>query len=412
MLLLRALRNRAFVFVWLARTISRVGDGVHVVAIAWLVLTLTGSAAAMGLMLAAELVPMLLLLVVGGALVDRLPRLPVMIGSDLVRAGVVGVIAVLVADGDVGLPHLVGLAAIFGVVNALFAPAYSAVIPQLMPPDDRPSANALNALGSRAAGIGGPAIGALLVAAGGTAAAFAVDALSFVVAAALLLPPLLAHGRASAEKASTAPPSTEEHRSLVEDVRIGVQTVTSTPWIALTIAVAGITNITLAGPLEAAIPMLVATNLGGDVAVLGLIGSMTAAGSVVGAVVVGSRTRLRHRARLIYGPWVALALAASAMGLPIGVVGVVTAAFVVGLGETTLGLVWTNALQDHVPEDRLGRVYSLDAIGSYALIPLGYLVAGVASDAIGPGPVFVVGGLVSAVILTIVWSLPAVRALD
>ena len=107
-----------------------------------------------------------------------------------------------------------------------------------------------------------------------------------------------------------------------------------------------------------------------------------------------------------------LALAASARGLPIGVLGVVTAAFVVGLGETTLGLVWTNALQDHVPEDRLGRVYSLDAIGSYALIPVGYLVAGVASDAIGPGPVFVVGGLVSAVILAIVWSLSAVRALD
>jgi MFS family permease len=366
----------------------------------------------MGLVLAAELVPMLLLLIVGGAIVDRLPRLPVMIASDLVRAGVVGLIAVLVAANDVGLPHLVGLAAIFGVVNALFAPAYSAAIPQLVPPDDRPSANALNALGSRAAGIGGPAIGAVLVATGGTAAAFAVDALSFVVAAALLLPPLLAHRPAAAEKAPTGPPSTDEQRSLVEDVRIGVRTVMSTPWIALTIAVAGITNITLAGPLEAAVPLLVATNLGGDVAVLGLIGSMTAAGSVVGAVIVGTRTRLRHRARLIYGPWILLALAASAMGLPIGVLGVVTAAFVVGLGETTLGLVWTNALQDHVPEDRLGRVYSLDAIGSYALIPLGYLFAGLASDAIGPGPVFVVGGLVSAIILAIVWSLPAVRALD
>lgn len=412
MLLLRALRNRVFSFVWLARTISRVGDGVHVVAVAWLVLTLTGSAAAMGLVLAAELVPMLLLLVVGGALVDRLPRLPVMIASDLVRAGVVGVIAVLVAVGDVELPHLVGLAAIFGVVNALFAPAYSAVIPQLVPPEDRPSANALNALGSRAAGIAGPAIGALLVAAGGTAAAFAVDALSFVVAAVLLLPPLLASGPAMAEKAATAAPCTEKPLSLVEDVRIGVQTVMATPWIALTIAIAGITNITLAGPLEAAVPLLVATNLGGDVAVLGLIGSTTAAGSVVGAVVIGSRTRLRHRARLIYGPWVMLALAASAMGLPIGVAGVVAAVFIVGLGETTLGLAWTNALQDHVPEDRLGRVYSLDAIGSYALIPLGYLVAGIASDAIGPGPVFVVGGLVSAVILAIVWSLPAVRALD
>jgi len=198
----------------------------------------------------------------------------------------------------------------------------------------------------------------------------------------------------------------------MDDIRAGMRTLVEMPWIGLTIAVAGITNITLAGPIESAMPLLVKENLNGDVGVLGMIGSLTAAGSVGAAVILGTRARLRHRARLIYGPWIALVLAASAMGLPIGVAGVALAALVIGACETALGLAWTSALQDHVPADRLGRVYSLDALGSYLLIPVGYLVAGIASDSLGPGPVFVAGGLVSAIVLAAAFSLRQVRSLD
>lgn len=133
MLLFRGFSHRDFTFLWLAQAISRVGDGIHTVALAWLVLQLTGSAAALGLVLAAELIAKVSLLLVGGALVDRLPKLPLMIGSDAIRAFVVGAIGLLVASDDVELAHLIALGVIFGIVDAVFAPAYSAVVPELVP---------------------------------------------------------------------------------------------------------------------------------------------------------------------------------------------------------------------------------------------------------------------------------------
>jgi len=418
MLLFRGFSHRDFTFLWLAQAISRTGDGIHTVALAWLVLQLTGSAAALGLVLAAELVPKISLLLIGGALVDRLPNLPLMVGSDVVRAVVVGVIAWLIATGGLELVHLVGLAVIFGVVDALFSPAYAAVVPELVPIADRPSANALSQLAGRLAGVAGPALGAVLVAGGGMAAAFAIDALTFVVSAALLVVPLVSRRGAAQpqpRRAAGAEGATRDEGprpSILDDVRDGFRTVLGMRWIATTIAVAGITNITLVGPVEAAAPLLVQRNLGGDVAVLGMIGSLVGVGSVVGALVLGSRRRLRHRGRLIYGPWIVNALAVAAFGLPIGIAGVAIAAFVVGLTETTLGLAWTSAVQDHVPDDRLGRVYSVDALGSYALIPVGVVVAGALSDVVGPSAVFIAGGLFSAATLAIVWAMPAIRSLD
>ena len=418
MQLLRAFRRRDFAILVLARTISRLGDGIQAVALAWLVLQLTGSAAAMGLVLVAQLVPTLALVIFGGAIADRWPKIPLLVSSDAIRAVVVGLIAVLVATGSIALPQLLLLGVVFGLVDAVFMPTWAALLPELVPAEDRPSANALASLSARLAGIAGPAAGAALVAAGGMGMAFAVDALSFVLSGALLLWLWLARRR-SAHVTGQAVPAIPDarhgrigQRALIADVRGGLAAVIATPWIGLTIAAATITNISLAGPLGVAVPLLVERSLGGDVGVLGLYGSAVATGAVVAAVVLGSRARLRGRWRLVYGWWIAVALAAAAMGLPIGVGGLLVCALVVGFGEVAVGLAWTSALQDHVPGELLGRVYSLDYLGSAALIPVGYLVAGVASDAFGPSAVFLTGGLITAVILAAMTLLPQIRALD
>ena len=418
MQLLRALRGRDFAVLVLARTISRLGDGIQAVALAWLVLQLTGSAAAMGLILTAQLVPTLALVVFGGALADRWPKIPLLVSSDAIRAVVVGVIAALVATGWVAFSQLLVLGVVFGLVDAVFMPAWSALLPEIVPSEDRPSANALTSLASRLAGIAGPAVGAALVAAGGMSVAFAVDGLSFALSGVLLVWLGLARRRSAPVSAQTdqaapdAPNPSIGGRTLGADVKAGLAAVVATPWIGLTIAAATITNISLAGPLGVSVPLLVERSLGGGVGVLGLYGSAIAVGAVVAAVTLGSRARLRRRWRLVYGSWIALALAAGAMGLPIGVGGLLVCALVVGFGEVAVGLAWTNALQDHVPDELLGRVYSLDYLGSAALIPVGYLVAGLASDAFGPSAVFVAGGLISAAILAAMTLLPQIRALD
>lgn len=415
--LFRAVRHPDFVLLLVARTTSRLGDGIHDVALAWLVLQVTGSAAAMGIVLAAQLIPMLLLLLVGGAAADRWPKLRLMVTSDVARAGVVFVVAALIAARSVGLAHLVGLGIAFGLADALFVPASAALLPELVGPQDRASANAVVSLTARLAGIAGPAVGAGLVAIGGSAAAFAVDGGSFLVSAGMLS--WLAVRRSASAGAAAAVQDHDPHddterarTTLVREISDGVRSVRGTPWIAIGIVAAGITNVTLAGPLEAVVPLLVGRTLHADVGVLGLYGSLVAIGAVVAAVVLGSRGRLRRRWRLVYGPWVALALACAAMGLPIGIVGVLAAAVVVGFGDSALGLAWTNALQDTVPPDRLGRVSSLDYLGSAALVPIGYIAAGTAADAFGPPLVFLAGGLISAAILGSLALLPQVRAMD
>jgi MFS family permease len=408
--LLRALRHRPFALLLAARAISALGDFVHDVALAWLVLELTGSAAAMGLVLAAKVIPALLLLAFGGVVADSWPKIGTMIASDAIRGAVVVVIAGLTASRAVGLGHLVVLSIVFGATAAVFLPAWSSVVPELVPAKDRASANALATLSHRLVGVVGPTLGAGLVALGGTAIAFAFDATTF--AASIVILAILRRTSAAPIESADASPVEPAPRSMVADLRSGLGAVIEQPWIAIGIAAAGITCLTLAGPVETNVPLLVNRAYGGDVHVLGWYGSGMAAGAVIAALVLGSRTHLHRRWRFVYGPWVAAALAAASLGLPIGVVGVVVAAGVFGFGTTALGLAWIGALQDRVAPDLLGRVVSLDYLGSGSLLPVGALIAGTAADAFGPGPVFVVGGLVSAAFLAGLMLLPQVRAMD
>ena len=403
--LLRALRHRPFAFLVAARAVSALGDFVHDVALAWLVLELTGSAAAMGLVLTALLIPALLLLAFGGIAADRWPKIRTMIASDAIRGAVVVGLAILVATRSVGLGHLIVLNVVFGAVAAVFLPTWASIVPDLVPPDDRSSANALATMATRLAGIVGPALGAGIVALGGTALAFAFDAATYAVSIILLL-------LVRAPRRVPSAPETAERTSPLADLRAGYRAVMEQPWIAIGIGAAGLLCITLAGPVETNVPLLIDRAFGGDVRVLGWYGSAMAAGSVVAAIVLGSRRNLRRRWRLVYGPWLAAALAAAAIGLPLGVPGLLLAAGVFGFGTVGLGIAWAGALQDHVRPELLGRVVGLDYLGSASLLPVGALVAGAAADALGPGPVFVAGGLASAAFLAALMLLPQVRAMD
>jgi hypothetical protein len=137
-----------------------------------------------------------------------------------------------------------------------------------------------------------------------------------------------------------------------------------------------------------------------------------ATGAIGAAICLGGAPRLRRRGLLTYGCWLVAALATVAIGLPITVVGVGVALFVFGAAATALGLDWTNTLQEFVPRERLGRVASIDALGSAVFLPVGYAIAGLAADALGPAPVFVVGGLLGAGTVALAMLHPAVRGLD
>jgi hypothetical protein len=399
----RAFSNRSFALLWSGQTISRLGDSLYTIALAWWVLEKTGSAAAMGVVLICSEIPMILLLLLGGVLVDRLPRIRLMLVSDLLRGGVVFLIALLSFQQWLELWQIFVMSAIFGIVQAFFYPAYTALIPELVPPEMLPSANSLKSISIDAAQFIGPAIGALIIALGGTPLAFALDGVSFVISALCLV--------ALPRMPALHQPG-EKEEGVLQDMREGISTVLASPWLWITLVVASVSTIFLVGPYEAALPLLVKQRFGERVGFYALFTSLSAIGSIIAAFWLGRFKQLRRRGLLTYGAWLVASLMLMAVGLPLSVGGVSLAILIQGVAFVVLGLAWTNTLQEFVPSGLLGRVASIDLLVSSGLLPIGFGLAGIAADRLGASLVFVLGGAISASVIALGLLHPAIRGVD
>lgn len=403
MSILRAFTNRSFALLWSGQIVSRLGDSFFTIALAWWVLQKTGSATAMGVVLICSTVPMLLFLLLGGVVGDRWQRVRLMLGSDLIRGGVVILIAVLAFMQWLQLWEVFVMSAIFGTVEAFFYPAYTAIIPELVPAELLPSANSLRSISIKIALIVGPAIAATIIAVGGTSLAFALDGVSFLVSALCVVAlPRVAALRNPAEMET----------GVLQDLHKGIVTVLASPWLWLTLLIACVSTIFLEGPVEAALPLLVKQRFGAQVSYYALLNMLSAFGSLLAAVWLGHFKRLRRRGPLTYTAWLLASLMLLVMGLGIPIVVMSLAFFIQGMALTTLGLAWANSLQEFVPSDLLGRVSSIDMLVSSGLLPIGYGLAGIAADRLGTAPVFMLGGAIAAAIIALGLLHPAIRAVD
>lgn len=400
----RALYGRQFALVWSGQAISQIGDRVFQIALAWWVLEKTGSAVAMGGVFIFSTLPLLLFLLIGGVLVDRFPRLWLMFFSDLIRAGVLTLISILAYRDTLAIWHIYLLSLVSGFAEAFFQPAYRALVPDITPDPDLTSANALTSLSTQAAGIIGPAIGAWMITTQGTPLAFSLDAASFLIADLCLMPVM--HLAAPPNlKAGTSP-------GFLGDLREGLNTVLGTPWLWVTIGIAGISNIAYAGPMDVALPFLLGKARGTGVELLGLFYTAASVGSLLAALGLGSLPRLRHRGLILYGVWVMIGLMVISIGLPIPAPAILGASFLIGACNTILGLVWVNTLQETVPHHLLGRVSSVDLLGSFILLPIGYGVGGWAVETLGAPLVFIIGGALETGLILLGLTHPKVRLLD
>lgn len=270
MSLFRSLRHRPFACLWGGQTVSRVGDYLYQVALAWWVLEKTQSAEAMSAVLIFAFAPMLLFLLVGGVAVDRFSRVKIMLASDLARGLIVGLVAALAFFDRLEVWHVYLASLIFGFVDAFFQPAFTALVPALTPPDDRHSANSLSSLSVQLGRIVGPALGAAGLSFFGAAGAFALNAASFFVSGALLLPLLAVYDRAAS---APKPQASGEARkaSLFREAREGLDIILASPVLWASIITFALTNVTLAGPFSVALPFLVKEHLKADANTLGLL---------------------------------------------------------------------------------------------------------------------------------------------
>jgi hypothetical protein len=384
--LLRPLAERDFRLLWAGQAISLLGDGVLTVALAWQTLQLSSSPTALALVMFARATPRIVLMLLGGVISDRLPRRLVMLAADLVQALAVGVIALLAAGDQLRLWHLVVLGAVASAASAFFLPASTALLPELLATDLLLPANALST-SSRvlAAQFAGPALGGLLIAAAGTAAAFAVDAASFLVSVATL---------AMLRTRPEPRPASERATGMLQEVGEGLAYARGQPWIWVTLVVAAFANFLVGGPLQVLLPVIV-NRLGAGAGSLGLVYAAFGVGGGLAVLLAGQLGVPRKRVTAMYAVWIPSGLVVAGIGLARGVVALALLYGLVGLLFELGNLIWTTLLQERVPARVLGRVSSLDWLISVGTQPIAIAVTGPLAAAIGVTAVLVAGGLIS-----------------
>ncbi len=389
------MRVRDFVLLWSGATVSLFGDGIYFVTIAWEVYRISNAPTALGVVSAAFALPQVLFLVLGGVVSDRLDRRLVMLMGNVVSGLMVSGLGVLVLLNQVRLWEIVVLVAVYGVSQAFFLPASRAIVPGLIEPELMPQAMALEQfVEPLMSSLIGPAVGGLLVAAGGTGVAFLSDAGTFLVAAAALA----AMSSARGTRAVTAPGETVSRFAILHEAREALQLVRGVPWIWAGLAAAGIANIALTGPLTVLIPYLIKYRLHSGPETLGLFGAAGGLGAILGAVYISWRGVPRRDVGWIFLSWAIGTAALVPMGLASAAWELLPLAFVT-MGGIALGnVIWFSKMGVEVPGHILGRVASLDMMVSFSLTPLSNAVTGPVAGVIGARHVLVLAGALGALV--------------
>jgi MFS family permease len=376
--------------------------GMYFVSLAWQVYELSNSPTALSLVGLAWSVPMLVFLVGGGVISDRVDRRRVLIAGDLIRAVGIGAMGVLSVLGVLELWHVVVFVVFEGAGEALFGPSFGAIVPELVPGELLVQANSLNQfvepLGIR---LLGPAVGGASIAAFGTGTAFLITAGTLLVSA---LAVWLIRTRRDL-------PAREE-ASIRREVSEGFRFVRAHVWLWGTLLSAALGLLLFVGPYDVLVPYIVKNELGGGADDLGYVFASGGVGAVLAAVVIGQRGLPRKHIRFMYLVWSLSMLAVAGYGLAEELWHAMVANFI-GAGAFTAGLiVWSTLMQKLVPTELLGRVSSFDWFVSVSLIPVSFAITGPIAAAIGPEATLIAAGVVGAPLTLAFLFLPGMRNLE
>jgi hypothetical protein len=392
-------RDRRFALLLLSRGISVYGNGVGPVALAFGVLGLPGaSPTRLSLVEAANVVPMVLFLLLGGVIADRRSRLRLLVAAEVVSAAAWGAIAVLIGTGHAPTAALVVLAFVAGCGTAVLAPAMTGVVPELVPTTQLQAGNAVLRLTVNSGRVLGLASAGVLVAYLGAGWALGIDAATFVVSGVLLF--------AAGPGAAVVPSSS----SVLTDLREGAREFFSRQWLWVIVAVASFIVAVNEASLGVLGPLVAKQHYGGARA-WSLIALGGAVGTIAGA---GVALRLRPRRPLLVAVlWgQALCLPMLALGLPVPLAVPVTAAFVGGVSGDLVGALWDTTMQREIPPRMLSRVSAYDWLGSVGLAPLGLIVAGPLATAFGARPTELGCAAVAAAVTAMALLSPQLRRLQ
>jgi Transmembrane secretion effector len=399
------LRFRDFRLVWAGSAVSLFGDQFFIVAVPWVVLTLTRSPAQVGVVLMLSALPRAALMLIGGAVTDRVPPRSITFYSNALRGLLVGLLAWLVASNALHLWHVYALAIVFGLVDAFAYPAFQTLLAMIVSADQLPAANSLMQSTSQLSALIGPAAAGAVVAIAGSAAAFGIDAATFVFAAITLFVMMGGRGLAGGEPV----PAASAH-SLTQDVKEGLRLAWQFPPArGLILLMAGL-SLATAGPSTVGLATVAQQRFGGA-AGFGIMLSALGAGALAGAVLAGSVRQTHHRG----GTWLGVS---AGVGLCLGGLAFVSTVpeaaallAVIGLGSGFINVVFVAWLGTVTPPAMLGRIMSLAMFSSVGLTPVSYLLAGLVAAA-HPTVMFAAAGVLILVTVALTAADRAVRTIE
>ncbi len=413
-----ALRHRNYALLFIGQLVSVLGDQVYGLALPWTVLTVTGDARKMAVVLAAGAVPRVLLLLVGGALADRLNPRVVMLGADLGRAVVVGVLGVTLFFGLPPLWIVAVLAGLEGAGTGLFGPGVTALIPRILPEDALPSGNGLFQVVQYSTLAIGPVLGGVATAAQATLA-FLADAASFAVSAlalaAMRLPRKAATVAPAATDATSAaanpPAAAPARKGLFTEIGDGLRYTFHQPLIRSTMLVTIFGNLGFSGMFGVALIVL-SRALSPSAVTLGVLLAAVGVGGVLGGLSAGLLSRVPHRGVVglaLFGVSAILGLIVPFAAGPAGklpfvppldfgldaqsrIIAIAALLGVVGIILTLGDTMFITVMQQRIAPEYMARVFSAQFVAGGITQPLSLVAAGYLSAVYGPGIVFIVGG--------------------
>jgi len=401
-----ALADRDFRWFFTGYLTSKLGTAMAPVATAFAVLHTGAGPAGLGYVMAARIVPVVLLLLLGGVFADRLGGRRVMIASDVLRCAAQAAFALLLLTGRASLAAMIVTAVLSGIGEGVFTPSLQALIPKLLPTDHLSDANALLSIAVSGTGIAGPALGGLVAAslsgasgAAGPAAVLLIDAASYAVSVIVLI--RLAH---------VPQPQPGESPSLIRELRDGWQQFSSRSWLWVSTLQFCLFNALVWAPYLVLGPVVAERRLGGAGA-WGLVLAANGAGSVLGGLaLLGRRPRRPLLLSVVaaFGYALTPALLASDLPLP----WVCAAAAITGAGGAIGSALENTVIQQRLPADVLGRITAYQMLGAFALGPIGLAAAGPLASVFGLTAFLAFGAVFQFATNLATLAVPAIRRID
>jgi MFS family permease len=371
--MLQVLSHRDFRLLWIGQITSLLGDQFYLVAAPWLVLKLTGDPLALGTVLALGAIPRAIVMLVGGAITDRFSPRRIMLLSDLVRLILVLGMLTLVLTNQIQVWMLYAFSFLFGLISGFFLPASSSIVPHLLPGRELQAGNSIFQGSSQLVMFVGPALAGVVIgtASGnktGLAAAFAIDALTFVVSITTLW---LIHGSDTTRARQVA-------ESVWQSIRAGLGFAWSDGFLRLLFIIIAFANLLFSGPLMVGIPVLSNQRLPGGAMAYGLILSAYAGGNLLGIILCGALPKPSARWMkiflfcLLFLFGVALILLSQITAVWMGFV----LLFILGVANGYYHITLLTGLQLYAPKLMLGRMMSLVMLANVGLMPVSQALSG------------------------------------